>query len=216
MRGHAQILQYLQRRRAQQRGEPAVEGADLHRPAAVQRLAVKRGKRCCLLLHPQGIDAARQQFLFQLVLGLACKIFQPFLQALAHFTSGLLGEGDGQNFMRLGAVEQGPQHARDQHPCLASARAGLHGHAALRVAGNRIERLTRHRLAVVLIGWRVRGIRHRRHAQESLRHKPRAAQYPQTAPSPKAGIGAPCAMRAMSLCMPASNSSRRCTTSSCS
>jgi len=69
------------------------------------------------------------------------KRLQPFLQALAHFARGLLGEGDGQNLVRRGAIEQRAQHARDQHPGLARTRAGLDRHAARRVAGNGIEGL---------------------------------------------------------------------------
>ncbi|MNV19430.1 hypothetical protein D3C71_1102910 [compost metagenome] len=40
VRGQALLLQQRQRRRAQQRGKPAVEGADLHRAASPQQLAV--------------------------------------------------------------------------------------------------------------------------------------------------------------------------------
>ena len=40
VRGQALLLQQRQRGRAQQRGKPAVEGADLHRAASLQQLAV--------------------------------------------------------------------------------------------------------------------------------------------------------------------------------
>ena len=216
MRRQAQVVQHLQGRRAQQRGEPAVKRADLHRSAAIQRLAVELGQRGGLLLHAQCIDAACQQFLLQLRLGLVCKLFEPLLQALAHFAGRLLGEGDGENFVGCAAVEQRPQHARDQHPGLARAGTGLDRDAALRVAGNGVEGLARYRLSVVFVGellrhgccagWCSGGFSGGKgfagfdagHAQKSLRHSPRAEQYPHTEPSPRAGIGAPAAMRAMS------------------
>jgi hypothetical protein len=68
------------------------------------------------------------------------KLLQPLLQALAHLARRLLGEGDGQDLMRLRAGQQRAQHARDQHPGLARAGAGLHRHAAPRVAGHGVER----------------------------------------------------------------------------
>jgi len=80
------------------------------------------------------------------------ELLQPLLQALAHFARGLFGEGDGEDFMRCTAVEQCAQHARDQHPGLARARAGLHRHAAGGVAGNGVEGLARDGAAVVFVG----------------------------------------------------------------
>jgi len=94
------------------------------------------------------------------------ELLQPLDQALAHLARRLLGEGDGQNFvrahrlaraglrllLRAGAVEQRAHDARDQHPGLAGAGAGLHGHAAARIAGDGVKGLGGNGLAVAGVG----------------------------------------------------------------
>ncbi len=164
-RGQAERLQHGHRRFAHQRGEPAVEGADLHRPAGLQQRAIERTKRFARagvgLRH-----AAGAQCLGQFGIGRAAPLGQPFLQPLPHLAGRLAGEGDGEDLLWLGTVEQRAQDARDQHPGLACTGAGLHRDVAPRVAGDGIELLALDRAAVVLVGrfgrQRVRFI-HSRH-----------------------------------------------------
>ena len=82
----------------------------------------------------------------------AREVGQPFLQPLAHLARRLLGEGDGQDLGRLGAVQQRAQDARHQHPGLARACARLHRHVAARVAGDGVEGVARAGGAVVFVG----------------------------------------------------------------
>ena len=144
------------------------------------------------LKHP-----ANSQLLPQLVVVGLGEFLEPLVQPLAHFTSGFLGEGDRQDFLRTQfagrRLEQRPHDAGHQHPGFASASAGFHRHAAARVTGNGVEGFSAARLAVALVG----GI----HAvfQKSLRHRPLALQYSHDLPSPSAGSTAPSAMRDMSL-----------------
>ena len=88
------------------------------------------------------------------------KGLEPFVQPLAHFAGGFLGEGDRQDLVRQdllpgcsrGPVKQRPHDARDQHPGLAGTGAGFHRHAAPRVAGDGVERIGGDRRAVALVG----------------------------------------------------------------
>ena len=158
VRGQAAFLQQGQRGRAQQRREPAVEGADLHRPAAGEQGLVQISERLAQLPRGLGGNSACHQLLFELCGRGVGELLQPLLQALTHLARRLLGEGDGEDFMRRAALQQRAQHARHQHPGLARARAGLDGDAALRVAGNGVEGLARDGLAVVFVG----GVMHSR------------------------------------------------------
>ena len=183
--GQVQALQHRYRGAAQQGRKPAVKGANLHRPAGGQH-----GRIQALKLHGQtrrrGLvvqawHTANLQFVQQL--GAVCmgKFGEPFVEPLAHFASGTLGEGDGQNFLRLQAAigtgfldafEQGAHHARDQHPGLAGTRASLDRHAAARVAGNGVKGIGRDQFAVAFVsGW----LRHAA-TRKSRRHRPRASQ----------------------------------------
>ena len=102
-----------------------------------------------------GLQPAQTQLVRQLRQRCARPRIQPFIQALAHLARRLAGEGDGKDLAGLRAREQRPHDARDQHPGLARAGAGLHGHAAPRVAGHGVERLARDGAAVVLVGSRA-------------------------------------------------------------
>ena len=175
--GQAQLLQQLQRRGAQQRCEPAVEGADLHTAAMLQQAQVQALQRRGLGPGLLRRHATQLQLLGQFLQRQLGKLRQPFVQALPHFGGSLLGEGDGQNLLRLGSRQQCPQDTADQHPCLAGAGAGLHHHMAGRIAGDGIESSRRHRAAIGGIGVMQRA----RHAcssssQKSRRHRPRMAQ----------------------------------------
>ena len=113
--GQAHPLQHRQRRGAQQGGKPAVEGADLHRPAFLQQALFQSAQggiqaRAVLLQHGVG-HAACTQFTFEFCIGLLRKIVQPLVQPGAHFTCRLLGEGDGQDVIGNTAVEQRPHDA---------------------------------------------------------------------------------------------------------
>ena len=146
VRGQAQLFQHRQRRVAQQGGEPAVEGADLHRPARCQQARVQAPAARAQLRASAGAAMPRAASACASTSARAVrKLVQPFVQALAHFAGGLLGEGDGQDLVRLGAGQQGAQDARDQHPGLAGAGAGLHRDAAARVAGDGVEALAARR-----------------------------------------------------------------------
>ena len=81
---------------------------------------------------------------------------QPLVQPRAHLAGGLAREGDGQDLLRLRAVEQRAQDARHQHPGLAGAGAGLDDDAAPRVAGDARRSASRAtRRAVERVGRRV-------------------------------------------------------------
>ncbi len=80
--------------------------------------------------------------------GRRSELAQPGIEALAHFAGRLAREGDREDLVRRGAIEQGAQDARDQHPGLARTSAGLDDDAARRVAGERIEHLARDRFAI--------------------------------------------------------------------
>ena len=203
-----QVLQHRHGRTAQQGGKPAVKGADLHRTAAGQQARVQ-----ALELRRQARDGGfvlqtRHAADLQLVqqpgaVGMG-ELAQPFIEALAHLAGGALGEGDGQNLVRLqrtvgtgffSVFQQSAQHARDQHPGLARAGAGLDRHAAARVAGDGVKSVWRDRRAIAFISsWLCHAA-----TLTSRRHRPRASQYSQALPSPMAGMGAPSAMRLMSV-----------------
>ena len=109
--GQAQLLQQLQRRGAQQRRKPAVEGADLHRATVLQQPQVQplqcRGLLPCLIC----IQASQLQFGGEPVQRQRDKCGQPFLQPLAHFGGGLFGEGDGQDLLGRGTSQQRAHNA---------------------------------------------------------------------------------------------------------
>ena len=172
--GQALLFQHLQRCRAQQGGKPAVEGADLRAATVLQQLQVQPLQRRRMLLRLLRRHAAHPQLRLQLLRRLAGKIGQPFVQALAHFGSGLLGKGDRQDLLRLGSFQQGTQDAADQHPGLAGTGTGLDHHMACRVAGHGVKSLVRHDLAVDPIG--VGAAHACSSIQKSRRHRPRIAQ----------------------------------------
>ena len=220
-----QVLQHRHRRTAQQGGKPAMESADLHRTAAGQQAHVqapklrRQARDGGLVL--QTLYAADLQLVQQPgAVGMG-KLAQPFVQALAHLAGSAFGEGDRQNLMRLqrsvgtglfSVFEQGAQHARDQHPGLARTGAGLDGNAAARVTGDGVKSVRRDRCAVAFVS----SLLSHAATRKSRRHRPRASQYSQALPSPMAGMGAPSAMRLMSVLMLSINWSRRLTISSCS
>ena len=80
------------------------------------------------------------------------KLSQPLAQPFAHFAGGFAREGNGQDLLRLRAVEQCAQDARDQHPGLACTSAGFHHNAAQRVAGCAIKLFLRHGLTGLRVG----------------------------------------------------------------
>ena len=184
-------MQHGHRRTAQQRGKPAVKGANLHGAPARQHQAVQASQLAAQLGAGLGAflagNAAHDEFLAQRFVVGAGEFFQPLVEALAHFASGFFGEGDGEDFMRahqlagravgvigrVRTVEQGAHDARDQHPGFARPSAGFNGDAATRVAGDGVKRLGTDGLAVAGVsggghGWSP--------FQKSLRHRPRAAQ----------------------------------------
>ncbi len=141
----------LQRGMGQELEEPAVKGGDLrpgpgidHGGEQAARLGQQRprlgfvqaalGEECRHL----GLAAQRQQL-------------QPFQQPRPHLTRRLAGEGDRQQFRRLGPGQKQPDHARDQKPGLAAAGAGLdHGVGAGVEGGNQGRRRGGH--GVIVIG----------------------------------------------------------------
>src|SRR5574343_351036 len=129
---------------------------------------------------------------------------------------GLAGEGDRQHLLRLSALEQGAQDARNQHPGLAGAGAGLDDDAAGGVAGDGVEAGAVDRLAVGTVGGGVRRA-HRPSpsvaasaassggaAQWSRRHRPRMSQCSQAGPRPRARSGSPARARSNSSARAAS------------
>ena len=124
-----QVAQHSQRRVAQQAGEPCMKGSELHRSATIEQAPIevfqtRRRFRCF-----RWLDAAYDKFSNQLFRRALREIFKPLIEPLAHFASGLLGEGNGQDLVRFaGAValfQQGSHDARHQHPGLARTGAGL-------------------------------------------------------------------------------------------
>ena len=160
VRRQAERRQGGDRRIAHQSGEPGVEGAELHRSPAVEQPAVQplqagRGGGGGGRRH-----AAQHQLDRERLGRLAGELREPLVEPRAHLAGGLAGEGDGQDLVRfagaLALLQQRADDARDQHPGLAGAGAGLHRHIAARVAGDAVEGLARHRSAVVLVGRRGR------------------------------------------------------------
>ena len=174
-RRQPQGSEFAQRRARSNAGKPAVEGAHLHRPPRCQELPVQTTQAGQIVGRGSCAQAALGQRVAQLrVIGTA-EFFQPLQQARTHLASGFFGEGDGQNFVRLRAFQQGAQHARYQHPGLARPGAGLHHHVAARVAGHGVKLRLRDGLAVACISCLRQFLAHAT-AQKSLRHRPRAAQ----------------------------------------
>ncbi len=124
----------------QQLRKPRVEGADLDHAAAAQQARMQGGELAFAGCGLSFAHAAIAQLLDSLRGRGGCKIGKPFLQALAHLASGLAGEGDRDNLLRLRARQQSAQDARDQHPSFASAGTGLHHHAARGIASDTVER----------------------------------------------------------------------------
>ncbi len=135
----AELGQHVHRRGAHQAREPAVKGVDLHRAPTGQHAPIELLQGAGLLRGLLWGQAAHHQFALALgVIGRG-KVTQPLEEALAHLGRGLVGEGDGQNLLRLRPVEQRPQDPRHQHPRLAGPGAGLDDHAAARIAGHGIK-----------------------------------------------------------------------------
>ena len=157
-------LQNCQRRGAQQRREPAMEGTDLHLPPALQHTLVQLGELPADGLQTIGPLAAahapRLQLGSQHLVRRAGKLVQPLVQPLAHLAGRAFGKGNRENLvrrhtqvaiLRVHAVQQGPHDTRHQHPGLARAGAGLDGHAAARIAGDCVKAVGRDGLAVVFV-----------------------------------------------------------------
>ena len=114
-------------------------------------------------------------------------------------------------------VEQGAHDTRDQHPGFTGTGTGLYRDRAPRVAGYGIKGLRTDAAPIVFVRSLEGlggGVCHAA-SQKSLRHRPRAAQKSQALPSPMAVMGAPRAMRAISLLMLSINWSRKSTISAC-
>ena len=199
-----------------------MESADLHRAAAGQHARVQalqlRSQALGVGFVVQTRHAADLQLVEQPGVVSMGKVGQPFIQALAHFSGSALGESDGQNFLglqcaisagSLSVFHQGTHHARDQHPGLTGAGAGLHRHAALGVAGDGVKSPGCDQRAIAFVS----GLGFHAATLKSRRHRPRASQYSQALPSPIAGMGAPSAMRCMSVWILSINWSRRLTMS---
>ena len=155
----AEPVQHLDRRRPHELRKPGVEGADLDRPAGLQKARLQSRQRRCQALGFGCVETAFDQRRDPLVVRGAWRrpLRDPLRQALAHLARRSPSEGDGQQPMRLGAVEQGAQHARHQHPRLARTGAGLDHDALPRVAGNGVERTAVGDAAIDAIGRRVHG-----------------------------------------------------------
>jgi hypothetical protein len=155
-----QLRQQLDRRGAQQLSEPGVEGADLDPPPRRQHIVIKATQRRRQTLRIGAAQAAHSELRDALFVAAACRCEsgQPLVEAHAHFARRLAGERDRENFLRLAAVEQSPQDARDEHPGLAGTRAGLHRDAATRVAGHRVERVAGSVLRVDPVGGPVASV----------------------------------------------------------
>ena len=177
-----QLGQHVHRRGAKQLRKPGVEGANLDRAAACQHALVKsrqRGFECAGIRVGQAALAQGLNAVFDAA-GRRSEFGQPLGQPGAHLAGGLAGEGDGQDLLRLGTVQQCPQHARNQHPGLARTGTGFHHHAAARVAGQCIEARAVNAGTVDAKG----GAAHRSGSvsfsnspdQSSLRHRPLASQ----------------------------------------
>ncbi|MCY1219269.1 hypothetical protein D9M72_312380 [compost metagenome] len=186
-----------QRRAAQQRAEPAVEGIDGHAPGCGQHLRMQAARarqrlaRCLRrqpTLHQRGDDV---------LVGIARQLRQHFQQAVAHFFGGLAREGDREDLVRRGAGQQQAHQARHQQPGLAAAGAGLDHDRARGIAGGARELGLRHGMAIALVGLDLGIERIVDHhvfstgtavdSQKPLRHRPRAVQYTQAEASPNAG-----------------------------
>jgi hypothetical protein len=102
--------------------------------------------------NPFRLNTPDDQFVTAVFNGLMRKLSQPGMQTLAHFTGGFFGEGDGQDVLRLHAIQQGPNDPGHQHPGLASPRTRFNHHAALRVAGDLIKQAAINQLVVDLVG----------------------------------------------------------------
>ena len=174
-RRQPQGREFAQRRARSDAGKPAVESAHLHWPPRSQQLPVQATQAGQIVGRGGRAQAALGQRVAQLRVIGAAEFFQPLQQARTHLASGFFGEGDGQNFVRLRAFQQGAQHARYQHPGLARPGTGLHHHVAGRVAGHGVKLRLRDRLPVARIGCLGQSLAHAT-AQKSLRHMPRAAQ----------------------------------------
>ena len=174
-RGQPQGGEFAQRRARGNAGKPAVESAHLHRPPGYQQLPVQAAQAGQIVRCGSRAQATLGQRLAQLRVIGSAEFFQPLQQARTHLASGFFGKGDGQNFVRLGAFQQGAQHARYQHPGLARPGAGLHHHVAARIAGHGVKLRLRDRLSIACVSrWGMRCAHTT--AQKSLRHIPRAAQ----------------------------------------
>ena len=150
----SELAEQLQRRCAQQLREPRVKRADLYRVPAAQDALMQARQ-----LRRQRAGLGRRDAPLHQCLDARCiararrgELAQPLGQACAHLACGLARERDREYFLRLGALEQRAQDARDQHPGLARAGAGLDDDAAPRVAGNRVEGRAIDRRAVRLVG----------------------------------------------------------------
>ncbi|MNX27287.1 hypothetical protein D3C86_573720 [compost metagenome] len=101
VRRQPQLAQHGERRVAQQAREPRVEGAELHRAPAFEQAPVEplqarhgrlRGLRRHAAHHEFALRSGGIEFGEQR---------EPLVEPLAHFAGCLLGEGDGQDLVRL-------------------------------------------------------------------------------------------------------------------
>ena len=169
-----------QRRPAQQRPKPAVERIDRHARWRFQhaRIQPTRGfnqRRRIALIH-----RARDQLAHDaLIVGIG-QLREDVEQTLTHLFGGLARKRDGENVRRRGARKQQAQHASDQQPGLAAARARFHHDRALRIACGARKGLGRDGCAVAFVSVIAHaapsGSRGVPSVQYPLRHRPRAAQ----------------------------------------
>ena len=178
----AERRQQLERRGAQQLGEPCMEGANLDPAAGREHALVKSPEGRCQGVGLRLAETARTQFDCAFCIAAArCGVGrQPLVQPNPHLARGLAGERDREDLVRLAAVEQRTQDARHQHPGLARTGAGLDRDAATRIAGDGVERLARREPTVDAIRRTVRRVDAHPVASAvdhwSRRHNPRASQ----------------------------------------
>ena len=162
--------------------EPGVEGAHFDRAARSEQALLQLAQGLGQRLRGRLIKATLAQGQHARVVrrGGAGPLTQPVVQALAHFARSLAREGDGQHLLRQRAGQQSTHDARDQHPRLASTRAGFHHHRPRRVAGQCVEVRVVDGAAVDGVGGRAHvgthASSHDTGSQWSRRHRPRISQ----------------------------------------
>ena len=154
-----------------------MESAHLDRAATEQQLFMQVAQPRLERLRTGSSHATLHQRIDALCRARIGELAQPLRQALAHLARCLAREGDGENLLRLRAIEQRAQDTRHQHPRLARAGAGLDGDAAPRVAGDGVEGLARGLSTIDAIGGRIdQNTASSPSGQWSRRHRPRALQ----------------------------------------